>query len=88
MQTVLYKKFNFMVQQKELEEFSFVKNLKRPELEKLFEIMTLSFPLELAPQLYAPGKNFDSLILEVIRSSCTVPRSQSVLIDKPLIPNE
>ena len=44
LQTVLYKKFKFMVQQKELEEFQFIKNLRRSELEKLFEIMVLVFP--------------------------------------------
>ncbi|CAD8160547.1 unnamed protein product [Paramecium pentaurelia] len=88
LQTVLYKQFKFMVQQKELEEYQFIKNLRRSEIEKLFQMMVLVFPVDLQPKLYEPGKNFDFLIQEVMKAASPPPFLNHYLKDTPIIPNE
>lgn len=60
----------------------------RSEIETLFEIMVLVFPQDLAPKLYEPGKNFDFLIQEIMKSAAPLPTLHSYLLVKPLIPNE
>lgn len=50
--------------------------------------MILVFPTELPPKLYEPGKNFDSLIQEVMKAAAPHPYLHNYLIETPLIPNE
>jgi len=53
--TALFKKYSLVVSSKDLETYSFVRNLSKPEIKELFLVMNLIFPEEIPEILYQPG---------------------------------
>lgn len=82
LQTLLFKRYNLILTNKDLENFTYVKDLNQDEMKKVFQILNLVYPEPLAN--YAPGFEFNHLLIEVLKLSYP----QLKPLSYPLIPNE